>query len=113
MLRYLALLIVCVLAVLAQAGPSMAHASRAMPKTIGHDTVSAQLTASSMYDQDCPSRSEGCQVMCAPCYQPLPVRQTEFAGGPSKSLQPLVLRQNCLRSIILSRDPPVPRNHML
>lgn len=113
MLRCLALLIVCVVAVLAQAGPSMAHVGQPLTSTSEHGLSSAELAASPVDDEDCPSGSGCCSAVCAPCYLPLPAPQSGSAIAPPKSSQPLGLRQDCLRSIILGRDPPIPRNRVL
>lgn len=110
MLRYLALLIFCVIAVLAQVGPSVAHGGEPVPSFSKTGHSGSTLTTSPVDGQDCAPSC--CTAMCAPCYLPLPPQQNGSVSAPPKS-QLLTLRQDCLRSIILGRDPPIPRNHIL
>lgn len=112
MLRYLALLMFCVIAVLTQVGTSMAHGVEPVPSfsNAGHSV--SLLTTSPVKGEDCAPGANCCTAMCAPCYLPLPSQQNGFAGAPPKS-QILTLRQDCLRSIIVGHDPPIPRNPIL
>lgn len=112
MVRYLALLIVCVVAVLTQVGPSMAHGGEPASGFPDRGFVGATLTTSPVDGQDCAPGAACCTAMCAACYVPLPPQYGRPVIAPPKS-QVLALRQACLRSIILGRDPPVPRNRIL
>lgn len=112
MVRYLALLIVCVIAVLAQVGPSMAHVGEPRQSSSEQSLADAVLTTSPTLGDDCDGAASCCAAMCVPCYMPLPAQQIGFAIGPSPS-RPMALRRDCMRSIILGRDPPIPRNPLL
>lgn len=106
------MLIVCVVAALAQDGPSMAHGGEPVRSIAEHGFAGTELTTSPLEGDDCTPGAGCCTAMCAPCYLPLPAQQNGSGSVPPKS-QPLTPRQDCLRSIILGRDPPIPRNHIL
>jgi hypothetical protein len=112
MVRYLALFIYCVIAVLAQVGPSMAHGGEPVLSLSQHGRIGTDLTTSPVDGQDCAPATSCCTALSAPCSLPLPPQQNGSVSAPRKS-QPLTWRQDCLRSIILGRDPPIPRNRML
>lgn len=109
MLRYLALFIVCVVAALAQPGLSVAYAGQLMPSASQHDQARMELAASPLGDEDCPSGSRCCSVICAP----VPALLSGKASVLPRSLRSPVFRQDCLRPIMIGRDPPIPRLHML
>ena len=111
MLRYLALLIAVVFGLLAQAGPSMAHAYQSVPVATVRDMT--EISGVPVHEEGCGSKSGCCEVMCAPCYLSLPAQQNGFASVLPRSSRLMVPRQDCLGSIILGRDPPIPRNFLL
>lgn len=111
MIKYVALFIACIIGVLAQIGPSMARVGELQPSGLVQSVAAVVLTSTAP-GNDCDGGSSCCAVMCAPCYLPLPVRHNEAATAPSRS-QPMAVHQDCLRSIILGRDPPIPRSPIL
>jgi len=113
MVRYLALLIVCVVAVLAQAGPSMAHVGEFTPSVSEKDQAASLLKIAPADNEDCASGSGCCSAICAPCFLSLAAQSYGFASFLPTASQTLVLRQDCLRSIILGRDPPIPRDQLI
>lgn len=54
-----------------------------------------------------------CSIACAPCQPPLPGHRMEFVWRSVVSSAVPALREDCLRSIIIGRDPPVPRTFSL
>lgn len=111
MLRFLALLVVCTVSFLMQGEPASAHEARFVPlQSISQLAAVADvvLTASTAAN-DCSSRLSCCTMVCAPCKLPLPGHRGEFMWKPLEASAMPRLRDDCLRSIILSRDPPVPR----
>ncbi len=113
MLRYLAALMVCMLVLAIQAGPAMAHNGDFTPSGTEIRLANAEFRASAAAQEDCPTDASCCKAICAPCFAPLCTYQgglTIIGSWTSKSFAP---RQTCLRSFILGRDPPVPRNQIL
>jgi len=113
MLRYLVLLIAVAFGLLAQAGPSMAHVDQSKPIAMASNMPSSEIRGAPVQEEGCGSKSGCCNVMCAPCYLTLPAQQSRFASLLSRSSQLIAPRQDCLRSIILGRDPPIPRSSLL
>lgn len=112
MLRDLALVIFCVVAALEQVGPSMARAGAPAPMLLERGLADPMLVSSPVKNDDCGGAVNCCSFVCAPCYLPFRPQYSEAVAvlpGP----QPLTSRQDCLRSTILGRDPPIPRNHSL
>lgn len=111
MLRFLALLVICTVSFLMQGGPAFAREAKVVPfQSINQPDAGTEviLTASTPAD-DCSSRLSCCTMMCAPCKVPLPGHRGEFLWRPLVASALPGLPDDCLRSIILSRDPPVPR----
>lgn len=111
MLRFLALLVVCTVSFLMQGEPASADEARFAPlQSITQPAAVADvvLTAATPAN-DCSSRLSCCTMVCAPCKLPLPGHRGEFLRRPLEASAMPGLCDDCLRSIILSRDPPVPR----
>lgn len=112
MVRLLALVIFCLIPVLTQVGPAMASGSEPLPVRSEGGLVSADLTAGSAERPDCDGGASCCMAVCAPCYLPLPLLQSAGLVA-TPGTQRVTRRHDCLRSIILGRDPPIPRTPLL
>ena len=112
MVRFLALLTVVVIAVLAEAGPA-AYADALWP-VAAQQTVPSSSTLSQPSDsEDCGSQFGCCTANCAACYSSMSSQRTAYVAFSSQSARSLIARQDCQRSIILGRDPPIPRTHLM
>lgn len=111
MLRFLALLVVCTVSFLMQGEPASAHEARFVPlqSITQADAVADVVLTASTSANDCSGRLSCCTMTCAPCKLPLPGHRGEFLWRPVEASAVPGLRDDCLRTIILSRDPPVPR----
>lgn len=116
MLRLLALLIICMVSFFFMQGePAFAHGGTVapvQPLSLRHVDAGPVFTAPSPAN-DCPSQVACCTMVCAPCKLPMPGHRAEFVWRSVESSAIPALRDDCLRSAILSRDPPVPRSHFL
>lgn len=115
MLRLLALLIICTVSFLMQGEPATAHENRlvllqSIPES---ETVAGAVSTELSPANDCSSPLACCTMMCAPCQAPLASHRTGFLWKPVEASVVLAFRDECLRSIILGRDPPVPRPRFL
>lgn len=113
MLRYLAPLMVCMLALVIQSGPAMAHSGEPTPPALEIRLVDAGLKALDADGDECPSESGCCKANCAPCFAPLATQQGRFEIVRRGASKICALGEDCLRSIVLGLDPPVPRSHLL
>ncbi len=113
MLRNVILLIAVAFCFLAQAGPSMAHVAQSKPIAMMSYVPNSEIRSTPGHEKGCRSESGCCNVMCAPCYLSLTAQQSRFAGLVARSSRLIQPRQDCLRSIILGRDPPIPRSSTL
>lgn len=115
MLRILALLIMCAVSFLVQGEPASAHEGRGVHVQLGSKSGTEITTVSALpaNDNNCPSRHACCTMICPPCQLPLPAHRGDLASAPLSSSIVPTLRNDSLRSIILGRDPPVPRTQLL
>ncbi len=115
MLRFLALLVVCTVSFYMQGEPAYADETRFAPlqSITQPDAVADVVLTTSAPAKDCSFGPSCCTMMCISCKLPLPGYRGEFLLRPVEALAVPSLRDDCLRSIILSRDPPVPRLRFL
>eukprot|EP00456_Euglypha_rotunda_P062334 TRINITY_DN52368_c0_g1_i1.p3 TRINITY_DN52368_c0_g1~~TRINITY_DN52368_c0_g1_i1.p3 ORF type:complete len:129 (-),score=1.43 TRINITY_DN52368_c0_g1_i1:10-396(-) len=109
MLRYLAPLMVCMLVWVIQSGPAMAHSGEPTPPVSEIRFVDGELRALDADGDKCPSESGCCKANCAPCVAPLATQQGRFEIVRRGASKICALRADCLRSIVLGLDPPVPQ----
>jgi hypothetical protein len=108
MLRILALLIFCMVSLLAQGAPVQAHADHASQTASQSGASHAELRASN--EGDCPSHAgRCCKSICALCYLPMPPQHQGSMAIRLESSLLLPSRDDLARLILLGRDPPVPR----
>lgn len=81
---------------------------RSEPSAI-NSTLSLTAIAKEFQEDDCPSQQACCQVTCAPCKLPLAVPASQILRIPTLSVVFPHL-DSLWRSIVLGRDPPVPRS---
>ena len=108
MLRVLALLIFCMVSLLAQGAPVQADADLGSQSASQSGASHADLRASN--EGDCSSHAgRCCKSVCALCYLPMPPQpQGPIAIRLETSLLP-PWRDDFARLFLLGRDPPVPR----
>lgn len=115
MLRILALLILGAVSFLMQGASASAHEARSV-HTQRDSTSEVAMTVVGMLpanDRDCPSGEACCMTICSPCQFLLPAHRSDLASAPLDSSIVPALCGDSLCSIILGRDPPVPRTQLL
>lgn len=115
MLKLLALLVVCTVSFFMQGKLALAHEGSFAPV---HSISQRQMALSPEFPaplppNDCSSQRTCCMVVCSPCQVLIAGHRAEFTWRLGKSSAIPALGDDCLRSIILGRDPPVPRSHRL
>ena len=114
MIRYLVMLTAVVIAVLAQAGPSAAHIDQFWPVNADHAATAASHVISGPSDDgDCDAELGCCAALCSPGHQSVSLQSSICLVFLPRVTRLWGARHDCLRSIILGRDPPVPRTRLL
>lgn len=115
MFKLLALLVVCAVSFFVQGKLALAHEGGFAPV---HSISQCQMALSPEFaaplpPNDCSSQRTCCMVVCSPCQVLITGHRTEFTWRLGESSTLPALGDDCLRSIILGRDPPVPRSYRL
>lgn len=112
MLRILTLLMMCFAFAI---GPGMQPAA-AIYEDVVADATPAKADTARIYDaastddhDGCPVSDSCCGLSCPPCLLPLTAERGNIMLTDRKSAAVFRCR-DCLRSIILGRDPPIPRS---
>lgn len=114
MVRFLVMLTAVVIAVLAQAGPSAAHIDQFWPVNADRaETAASHVISGPSDDGDCDAELGCCAALCSPGHLSVSLQTPIYLVFLQRAARLWVARHDCLRSIILGRDPPVPRIHLL
>lgn len=110
MLRVLALLIFCSVALMAQGAPAQAHLNHAHQAKSQSRTGHAELRASPSNDSSCLFyHGRCCKSMCASCYLPMPPQQQGVISIRLASWAVLPSCDDLTLLILPDGDPPIPR----
>ena len=115
MLRLLALLVVCMVSFFMQGESAAAHLNRLVPlqSMPQCEAVADVVLTEASFVGDCSTQLACCTMVCASCKLPIPEHRTELLWRPDKASKILAFHDDCLRSITLGGDPPVPRTRSL
>lgn len=110
MLRVLALLIFCLVSLLAQGAPTLAHPNHAHQAKSQNRTIHAELRTSPLDGGNCSfHHGRCCKSMCASCYLPMPPQQQGVIDIRLASSTVLPSRDDLTPLIPPGGDPPIPR----
>jgi hypothetical protein len=111
MLRFLALLIVCVASFLMQGEPAAAHEKRSslLQAVVSAPMGNAAVSVSPNETGDCPSGQACCVAACTPCQAPLFGDRTEPVTPPVDVSSVPISPEEFPQSNLPDRDPPVPK----
>lgn len=115
MRRFLALLFVCTVSLLMQGGASLAHVSHPTEKQAVSAVRLVHATAilTPIDEADCEPVRGCCRTVCAQCQSFRLAYVSDVVAAPFETVMTVFYLDDRVRSVVVGRDPPVPKVHRL